>query len=84
MSGCFLNSVQYGFYQSVNRILVARIGFFNQPVGYDHAYRGRLMSHQAAQTGQCGAFHLEVRNAIAIVFKVLDLFILLRVGQRNA
>ena len=41
------------------------------------------MALQTCQSGQCGTFHLEVGDAVSLIFEVLDFLVLVRVGQWN-
>ena len=79
-----LDTVEYCFDKSIYRILVSRVSFFYQAVGNDHAYCHGLVPHQTAQACQGRTFHLEVGDAVAVVFKFFNLIILMRVGKRHA
>ena len=39
------------------------------------------MTHQTGKTCQCAAFHLKIGDAMAVIFKTFNLFVLLRISQ---
>ena len=41
------------------------------------------MALQTCQSGQCRAFHLEVGDAVSLIFEALDFLILVRISQWN-
>ena len=64
----------------VNLIFIACVGLEGAAIGYHHADCHGAMPKKSGKTCYSRRFHLEVGDAIAVVFEGLNLFVLLRVS----
>ena len=65
-------------------VLVSGVGASCPTIGYHHADRCGVVSHQSGESSQCRTFHLKIGDVQSVLFEAFYLFVLVRVGKRNA
>lgn len=79
-----LETFQYGLDEQVDAILIVCVGFFDAPIGNDHAYRGGFMPQKGTQPGHGRTLHFEIGDTKLVVFERFNFCILMWVGQWDA